>query len=240
MPFSSVQHSVQRWYLLLALVDLDVPLAPDLGRGEHATGAAHVTEGGLTSTVGTTTRDTGDTGNSTTCISLVSQTVFHRSVALIPSGNLCAPNSTQSSPGFCEKAYPPMPPQNVTEKRATLTSSPRLGRGLVTSLLAHGIRLTLVLSDTSVHLLDNVRSDRAGEDSRNGVGSSSGSTIFADDRNGRSRSHCDGWGTWTLQEKMMMLANGSGKVVLENLRRQEATGGKHTWSLGGVEVGCRG
>lgn len=52
---------------LLALVDLDVPLAPDLGRGEHATGTAHVTEGSLTGTVSTTTGDTGDTGNSTTC-----------------------------------------------------------------------------------------------------------------------------------------------------------------------------
>lgn len=51
---------------LLALVDLDVPLSPDLGRGEHATGSAHVTEGSLTSTVSTTTRDTRDTGNSTT------------------------------------------------------------------------------------------------------------------------------------------------------------------------------
>lgn len=51
---------------LLALVDLDVPLAPDLGRGEHATRSAHVTEGGLTSTVSTGTRDTRDTGNGTT------------------------------------------------------------------------------------------------------------------------------------------------------------------------------
>lgn len=51
---------------LLALVNLDVPLAPDLGRGEHATGTAHVTEGGLTGTVSTTTRDTGNTGDSAT------------------------------------------------------------------------------------------------------------------------------------------------------------------------------
>jgi hypothetical protein len=51
---------------LLALVDLDVPLAPDLGRGEHATGSAHVTEGSLTGTVSTTTGDTGDTGDSAT------------------------------------------------------------------------------------------------------------------------------------------------------------------------------
>ena len=54
--------------VLLVLVDLDVPLAPDLGRGEHATGAAHVTEGSLTGAVGTTTGDTGDTGNSATCV----------------------------------------------------------------------------------------------------------------------------------------------------------------------------
>lgn len=53
--------------LLLALVDLDVPLPPDLGGSEHATGSAHVTKGGLAGTVGTTTRDTGDTGNSATC-----------------------------------------------------------------------------------------------------------------------------------------------------------------------------
>ena len=61
-PFPSrAKHS------LLTLVDLDVPLAPGLGRGEHATGTAHVTEGSLTSAVGTTTGDTGDTGDSTTC-----------------------------------------------------------------------------------------------------------------------------------------------------------------------------
>lgn len=51
---------------LLALVDLDVPAAPDLGRGEHATGTAHVTESSLTSTVSTGTRDTRDTGDGTT------------------------------------------------------------------------------------------------------------------------------------------------------------------------------
>lgn len=51
---------------LLAKVDLLVPLAPDLGWCEHATGTAHVTEGGLTSTVSSTTGDTWDTGNSAT------------------------------------------------------------------------------------------------------------------------------------------------------------------------------
>lgn len=84
----------------------------------------------------------------------------------------------------------------MKKKCCSLTSSPGLGRGLVTSLLAHSIRLSLVLSDTGVNLLDDVRSDRAGEDGGNGVGSSRGSTIFADDRDGRSRSHFEG-GTWT-------------------------------------------
>lgn len=37
----------------LVLVDLDVPAAPDLGRSEHASTTAHVTERGLTGTVGT-------------------------------------------------------------------------------------------------------------------------------------------------------------------------------------------
>jgi hypothetical protein len=41
-----------------------VPLAPDLGGSEHAAGTAHVTEGSLTGTVSSATRDTGDTGDS--------------------------------------------------------------------------------------------------------------------------------------------------------------------------------
>lgn len=55
-----------RMMVLLAKVDLLVPLAPDLGGSEHATRTALVTEGGLTGTVSTTTRDTGDTGDSAT------------------------------------------------------------------------------------------------------------------------------------------------------------------------------
>lgn len=68
----------------------------------------------------------------------------------------------------------------------------------MTSLLAHSIRLALVLGHASVNLLHDIRSDRAGEDGRDGVGSSRGSTIFADDRDGRSRSHCDGLGDLDL------------------------------------------
>jgi hypothetical protein len=52
------------------VVDLLVPFPPHLGRGEHTTGTALVTEGSLTSAVSTTTRDTGDTGNSATFFSI--------------------------------------------------------------------------------------------------------------------------------------------------------------------------
>jgi hypothetical protein len=51
---------------LLVLVDLDVPLAPDLGGREHATATAHVTEGSLSGTVRSSTTDTGDTGDGAT------------------------------------------------------------------------------------------------------------------------------------------------------------------------------
>lgn len=64
-----------REHSLLALVDLDVPLAPGLGGREHATGTAHVTEGSLTGTVSTTTGDTGNTGNSTTCVENIRQSI---------------------------------------------------------------------------------------------------------------------------------------------------------------------
>jgi len=51
---------------LLVDVGLDVPFAPDLGRVEHATTTAHVTESTLTGTVSTSTRDTRNTSNGTT------------------------------------------------------------------------------------------------------------------------------------------------------------------------------
>lgn len=50
----------------LVLVDLDVPLSPSLGRGEHSTASAHVTESGLAGSTGTTTANTGDTGDGST------------------------------------------------------------------------------------------------------------------------------------------------------------------------------
>jgi hypothetical protein len=50
----------------LVLVDLSVPSSPNLGRGEHATTTAHVSEGTLAGAGSTTTRNTRNTGNSTT------------------------------------------------------------------------------------------------------------------------------------------------------------------------------
>ena len=46
---------------LLGDVDLAVPLAPDLGRGEHASSTAHVSEGSLSSAVGSSSGHTGNT-----------------------------------------------------------------------------------------------------------------------------------------------------------------------------------
>jgi hypothetical protein len=96
---------------LLVGVDLAVPLPPGLGRVEHAASTAHVAEGSLTSTVGTTTRDTRNAGDGT-------------------------------------------------------ARSPRLGRGLVPSVLVDGVRLALVLVHGGVHEVDDVRADRRKEHRR--------------------------------------------------------------------------
>lgn len=119
---------------LLAKVDLLVPLAPDLGWCEHATRAAHVTKGSLTGTVSTTTRDTWDTGNSTTWRYDVSMCQIHppcHRLALMP----FLPSSS---------SFP------ISDWCFVRTSSPRLSTGLVTGLLAHGIWLALVLGHTGV------------------------------------------------------------------------------------------
>lgn len=50
----------------LSLVYATMPAAPDLGGGEHASSTAHVTEGSLTGTVGTSSSNTRDTRNGAT------------------------------------------------------------------------------------------------------------------------------------------------------------------------------
>merc|ERR1719401_2867477 len=52
--------------MLLGHVGLSVPAAPSLGRVEHTTTTAHVSESTLTGSVGTTTWNTRDTRDSTT------------------------------------------------------------------------------------------------------------------------------------------------------------------------------
>ena len=78
---------------------------------------------------------------------------------------------------------------NIRPFRVALTSSPRLGRGLVTGLLAHGVRLALVLGHAGVNLLDDVRADRAGEDGGEGMGVLGRLAIGADDRDGGPGRH---------------------------------------------------
>jgi len=51
----------------LVEVNLSVPSSVDFGRGEHSTASAHVTESSLSGSVGTSSSDSRNTGNSTTC-----------------------------------------------------------------------------------------------------------------------------------------------------------------------------
>ena len=89
----------------------------------------------------------------------------------------------------------------------------------MTSLLAHGVRLTLVLGHASVNLLHDIRADRGAEDSRDGVGRARGLTIFADDRDGRSRSHCEGSGEGLEPVKRKKITRSALLQRLETPRR---------------------
>lgn len=111
---------------LLVVVDLDVPLSPDLGRSKETTATAHVTESSLARSVSTTTTDTGNSGNGT-------------------------------------------------------TGTPRLSRGLLTGVSGDGVSLTLVLSDTSPDLVDNIGSDGSLENSRDNDSGSRGLTGKGED-----------------------------------------------------------
>lgn len=59
----------------------------------------------------------------------------------------------------------------------------------MTSLLAHGVRLPLVLRHAGVHLLDDIGANGAGEDLRHGVGLAAGAAALADDADSRPRRH---------------------------------------------------
>lgn len=80
-----------------------------------------------------------------------------------------------------------------------LTSSPRLGRGLVTGLLAHGVRLALVLSHALVDILDDIGTDGGREDGGDGVGGLGGLAIGTHDRDGWSGGHfCCLFSRWVV------------------------------------------
>jgi hypothetical protein len=59
----------------------------------------------------------------------------------------------------------------------------------VTGLLADSVWLALVLGHSGVNLLDDIRSDRAGEDGGHGVGVARGLAAGTNDGDGRSRGH---------------------------------------------------
>ena len=134
---------------LLAKVDLLVPLSPDLCGSEHTTRSAHVTESSLSSTVSSSTGDTRNTGNSTTCVDVLARALSFNSPP--PKSIIPNPQISRSLPS------PRM-------KCCVRTSTPGLSRGLVASFLAHGIWLTLILRNTGVDGLDDIRSDGRSED----------------------------------------------------------------------------
>ena len=144
-------------FSLLAKVDLLVPLSPDLGGCEHTTRSAHVTESSLSSTVSSSSRDTRNTGNGTTWIDVELAIVIDLNASL-PVPDL----PTINMPSFSSIIVPISVPK--VKQRCVLTGTPGLSRGLVTSLLAHCIRLTLVLGHSGVDSLDDIGSDGRKED----------------------------------------------------------------------------
>lgn len=60
----------------------------------------------------------------------------------------------------------------------------------MTGLLAHGVRLALVLCHALVDILNDIGTDGGREDSGDGVGGLGGLAIGTHDRDGRSGGHC--------------------------------------------------
>lgn len=75
--------------VLLAQVDLLMPFSPDFGGCEHATRSTLVTERGLTGSVCTTTRDTGNTSDSTTCVVVRNPSVSFFFATMLVQTHLC-------------------------------------------------------------------------------------------------------------------------------------------------------
>jgi len=116
---------------LLVLVDLDVPLPPDLGGSEHSSTSAHVSEGGLGEKEGKEERR------------WLAFFVLSRSRESLPFLPIELPRSTtkthlSSSVGSGSS--------DTGDTSDGSTSSPRLSRGLLSGVGSDGVSLPLVLS----------------------------------------------------------------------------------------------
>ncbi len=91
--------------VLLAQVDLLMPFSPDFGGCEHATRSTLVTERGLTGSVCTTTRDTGNTSDSTTCVVVRNHSVSFSRHHADPHAPVPQDSAEVCSPAFSLTAY---------------------------------------------------------------------------------------------------------------------------------------
>jgi hypothetical protein len=105
----------------------------------------------------------------------------------------------------------------------SLTSAPRLGRGLVTGLLADGVRLALVLGHAGVDVFDDVGANRGRENLGEDLGGTGSLAIGADDGDGRSGGHCFRDGRKGLQTRQTTLARRSEAnfLLMEKIKRWE-------------------
>lgn len=172
---------------LLANVDLLVPLPPDLGRGEHATGTAHVTEGSLTGTVGSTTRDTRDTGDGATCDEHKSDfgcPIFCDSISLASPAKRIFEDSTHQFPRTQQRSGD----QPSRSQRMAVSCSWPYRCGPTCAVYQPHI-LLFFFSLHGVFVLDNVRADWGLEDIGERVAGLAGRAIGRDDGNGGPGSH---------------------------------------------------
>jgi hypothetical protein len=158
-----------------------MPPPPDLGRSEHATGAAHVTEGSLTSTVSTTTRDTRDTGNSTTCVSIRQQL---RPQCRFPAMEYLVHLSTPTRNVGLTYRYPRTRPRSGdqpsrSQRTAGACSWPyQCGRSCKTISDSPSV---VQFGGNVVDILDDIRTDLGGENGGQGVSLGRDITLRGDD-----------------------------------------------------------
>lgn len=154
-----------------------MPLSPDLGGCEHATRATLVTERSLTGSVSTTTRDTRDTCDGTTCIRLLqfppTKVFFGILNAPVPqdSAEVCSPAFSLTAYGCLLFLAIPVWTVLIFPCQYNVSTGSKFGRQIV---------------------LDNIRADWGAEDSRKRVSASAAGAICAQDTDGRATRHLDG------------------------------------------------